>query len=340
MTGPSTLPTNVDDRLPGPANRTLAIFLVSVLGLFLELMLIRWISTEIRIFAYLQNTVLVVCFLGLGMGCFTCRKPINLRAALLALLALALVLAIPLMHHGVAKITTLLSSMDDLVIWQPGDGFGGLHPAMCVAVGLAMTLGMMILLWEIFLPLGRLLGRLLDDHPRTIWAYSVNVGGSLVGIGLFALLSALYSPPVVWLAVAAVMLAMFFAPGRQRLVNLALLAAILVAAWVAGREPGAKEVAWSPYQKLVLTACNTPGTPQENGWAGDYLITVNNAGYQGIINLSDKAVRANPHVDPARYGLSQYDIPLLMHPHPRRVLVVGAGSGNDVAGACAVAPNT
>ena len=45
------------------------LFLVSVLGLFLELMLIRWIGTEIRIFAYLQNTVLVVCFMGLGLGC-------------------------------------------------------------------------------------------------------------------------------------------------------------------------------------------------------------------------------------------------------------------------------
>ena len=52
------------------------LFLVSVLGLFLELMLIRWIGTEIRIFAYLQNTVLVVCFMGLGLGCLTCRKPI------------------------------------------------------------------------------------------------------------------------------------------------------------------------------------------------------------------------------------------------------------------------
>ena len=53
--------------------------LVSVLALFLEMLLIRWIGTEIRIFAYLQNTVLVVCFLGLGMGCFTCRRSIALR---------------------------------------------------------------------------------------------------------------------------------------------------------------------------------------------------------------------------------------------------------------------
>src|SRR5437868_2614315 len=79
----------------GPANRTLTLFLVSVLGLFLELMLIRWIGTEIRIFAYLQNTVLVVCFMGLGMGCLTCRKPIVVREILWPLLMLTLLLAVP-----------------------------------------------------------------------------------------------------------------------------------------------------------------------------------------------------------------------------------------------------
>ena len=57
--------------------RTLALFLISVVGLFLELLLIRWITTEIRIFAYLQNTVLVVCFLGLGMGCWDTKRAVR-----------------------------------------------------------------------------------------------------------------------------------------------------------------------------------------------------------------------------------------------------------------------
>ncbi len=61
-------------------------FVVSIAGLFLELLLIRWIGTEVRIFAYLQNTVLVVCFLGLGLGCFTCRQPVAMRGLLVRLL--------------------------------------------------------------------------------------------------------------------------------------------------------------------------------------------------------------------------------------------------------------
>lgn len=57
----SGLPVDHADDL-GPVNQTWAIFLISVLGLFLEMLLIRWIGTEVRIFAYLQNTILVVVF--------------------------------------------------------------------------------------------------------------------------------------------------------------------------------------------------------------------------------------------------------------------------------------
>ena len=45
-------------------------FVISVAALFLELFLIRWAGTEVRVFAYVQNLVLVACFLGFGVGCF------------------------------------------------------------------------------------------------------------------------------------------------------------------------------------------------------------------------------------------------------------------------------
>src|SRR5580692_5035098 len=102
--GPSDAVLEQDDfaRLGFAKKSTFALFLVSVLGLFLELMLIRWIGTEIRIFAYLQNTVLVVCFMGLGMGCLTCRKPIILREMLWPLLILTLLLAIPITRFALS----------------------------------------------------------------------------------------------------------------------------------------------------------------------------------------------------------------------------------------------
>jgi len=39
----------------------------SFLSLFLELLMIRWISSEILIFAYFKNFVLIACFLGFGL---------------------------------------------------------------------------------------------------------------------------------------------------------------------------------------------------------------------------------------------------------------------------------
>ena len=44
------------------------LFLVSALILYLEMVLIRWLGTEIRIFAYLGNLILVMCFFGVGLG--------------------------------------------------------------------------------------------------------------------------------------------------------------------------------------------------------------------------------------------------------------------------------
>ena len=90
---------------PSAARATAALFLVSVLGLFLEMMLIRWIGTEIRIFAYLQNTVLVVCFLGLGMGCWTCRRPASARESLVWLFVLVGLLALPWTRQALNSIT-------------------------------------------------------------------------------------------------------------------------------------------------------------------------------------------------------------------------------------------
>jgi hypothetical protein len=41
------------------------LILFSVAGMFFEMMMIRWVSSEIRVFAYFKNFVLVACFFGL-----------------------------------------------------------------------------------------------------------------------------------------------------------------------------------------------------------------------------------------------------------------------------------
>ena len=194
---------------------------------------------------------------------------------------------------------------------------------------------LMILIWDMFVPLGRLLGRLLEDHPRTLAAYSVNVAGSLVGIWLFVLLSSLGLAPVVWFACAAalsVILVLMIDTGWTRRVNAMLAAGLVPLACLAGQEPGALEVRWSPYQKLVVYA--TEAGEWGLGGIGEYRVAVNNTGYQAMIDLDERHVAADPGRFPeVLRGLSQYDLPFLFHPRPRTALLVGAGTGNDAAGA-------
>src|SRR5215212_3199213 len=107
-------------------NQTWGIFLISILGLFLETLFIRWIGTEIRIFAYLQNTILVVCFLGLGIGMFTSSKPIELKQSLIPMTVLLLLMALPITRLALGSTTEMLSSLGDLVIWS-GIETGGMN---------------------------------------------------------------------------------------------------------------------------------------------------------------------------------------------------------------------
>jgi hypothetical protein len=319
-----------DEQIPGPLNHTWAIFLVSVLGLFLEMLVIRLLSTEVRIFAYLQNTVLVVCFLGLGLGCFTSRQPIRIRQSLIPLAILVLLLAVPTVRFTMGEVIAQVSRVGDMQIWNVGLGQLNLRSSVLVVFsGLLLIYCLMILVVDVFVPIGRILGRLMDDSRDTIRAYSINLAGSLVGTWLFVLLSAFYLPPVIWFLVLVVLYLLFLPRASlDRRIVLTLAAIIPIASWFVGQVPGALDVVWSPYQKLVVSRSDP-----SRGMLGDYWVTVNNTGYQMMADLRESRTSTNPNLfPPTLSGLSQYDIPLLVHPAPQSYLIVGAGAGNDAAG--------
>jgi spermidine synthase len=309
-------------------NQAWGIFLISILGLFLETLFIRWIGTEIRIFAYLQNTILVVCFLGLGIGMFTSSKPIEIKRSLIPIAVFLFLMAIPLARSALGSTSEMLSTLGDLVIWSGRETDDMGRRILLSIVGLALTYGVLTLIVDAFVPLGRILGRLMNANPNPIWAYSINIFGSILGTWLFVLLSFFYQPPFIWFLIAALFFAVFILwSNRDKKVNFILLGAIVILSWFAGQTPGALEVVWSPYQKLVVHE-------SQGNEIGKYVVEVNNSSYQDIMDLSDQYISANPETFPAEMqGLSQYDIPLLLHPDPQSFLVVGAGTGNDVAGA-------
>ena len=264
------------------------------------------------------------------MGCLSSREPVITRNLLIPLLLLVSLMAIPITRRALQIISLLLASTGDLLVWSVPAVNTSVETIFLVTAGLACTLGLMFLIWQSFVPIGRILGRLMDDHPNPIQAYSINIAGSLIGILGFAFLSAFYQPPFVWFLVVLALLFYFtLKDDTHRRINCMLLLAIAALAFFYDKDSMSIKTVWSPYQKLVLTQTKLAELPFYK-----YFVNVNNTWYQGIIDLRQDNIHSYGKIDPAeQQGFSQYDIPFLLHPNARSVLIVGSGTGNDIAGA-------
>ena len=239
-------------RLSDTADRGqyLRLFLTSFAALYVEIMLIRWVGTEFRLFAYFQNLTLIACFLGFGYGCFRATKqPVRLfdYVALCAI-----VILIEIRWRGWAGILEVmgagLSLSPDVSIWH--DVAGQVSWAGFAVSSMFVT-GILLLLIATMIPLGSCVGRYLENAPNTVAAYSVNLLGSLAGIWFFAGMSFLGLAPVYWFALAFA-LALLMQPAWKKVGILAVFAmAICLTVLVLERLPAGKTV-WSPYQKLEV----------------------------------------------------------------------------------------
>src|ERR1700678_2551857 len=68
------------------------LFSLSFVGLFLEMMLIRWVPSVVHLVAYYANLMLLSSFLGLGVGALSGEKRWKLFNAFPAFLALDILL--------------------------------------------------------------------------------------------------------------------------------------------------------------------------------------------------------------------------------------------------------
>ncbi|MGO9244412.1 MAG: spermidine synthase [Verrucomicrobiia bacterium] len=303
-------------------------FLVSALILYLELVLIRWIGTEIPVFAYLGNLILVVCFFGVGLGCYRSARPPALTRLGVNLLLLTVLVANPFHCErlDLRQITDWLAGFEDSPLWGSFETSG------------RTTLTALLIVWVVvylivftFVPLGQILGRTFGEHPRVVRAYSVNIAGSLAGIWLFNSLSWLCTSPVTWFAVVMALLAALGGVMRLRRpwFVLASGAAILCVWWA---RTSSIRTLWSPYQKLQVTPVYYgSGTNQV---LGGYSIDANGLPYQGIVNLSRDFLGSYPQyfdVSQARY--SHYNLAFEFKRNIHRILIVGAGAGNNAAAA-------
>lgn len=188
----------------------------------------------------------------------------------------------------------------------------------------------------LFIPLGLITAQKFAPF-RALPAYTINVLGSLAGILLYTLVSFWGWSPEWWFTLTGFASLYFLAQtqsGRALALNatLALTVILLAALW----KSAYPITVWSPYYRIDLKPIYAAQDPNlELG----YELSVNRAWHQRLLNLGNDFVQQNYATDPEHFDtrLSEYDAPYqaayALNNTLKNVLIVGAGTGNDVAAA-------
>ncbi|OGW96241.1 MAG: hypothetical protein A2Z81_05480 [Omnitrophica WOR_2 bacterium GWA2_45_18] len=329
------------------------LFLSSFLILFIELALIRWVSTEVRIFAYLSNLVLLSCFIGSGLGCYLSGQKPRLYVSLGMLALLIAFIKLPLVIHFQGQalhlfkgIPVFLAAFEDSVIhYQLTIARLRLFQAM----GIASSCVLFFTILTIFIPLGQVMGRIWNEHPHTLQAYCVNIFASLLGVWAVSLCSFLFTPPWLWFLsgiVGLVLVISVMGEWSWKNILAVVLAGAAVLLMFRDDTDRAKHglVVWTPYQKLNLYPLRPvpgPFDPYETRSPVGYEMNVNNVGFMNLLNLSDVfrdlfAVyfEKQPIYRGEATGFkNRFNFPYAIKKDARSALILGAGAGNDAAAA-------
>jgi SAM-dependent methyltransferase len=281
-------------------SRPIRTFLASFLVLFLEVALIRWMGAYIRLLSFFSNFVLLASFLGIGLGCLVGSERLRVFAWFPAILA-AIVAGVYASHIEVAV-----------------DSPGAIYFTTGTA-GSVTHIESTLLLPLIFLVVVALFAALAQRMAREmsgltpLAGYTLNIAGSLAGAVAFGLLSWLELPPAAWLTLAAASalpLLVESQDGAPRfqwttiVVNVLLLACSIGVVHLMARG-----TLWSPYYKIAL---------HQQG--PDTVIDVNGLFHQSMAKYEEKEYF--------------YQWPYTVFGDRfENVLVLGAGSGTDVAAA-------
>ena len=275
------------------------LLLASALMLFLELALIRWLGANIVHLSYFSNFVLMGSFLGIGLGFLRAAgrdrgpRPMPLHALVVLLGLVAFVSAYPV---------TVDKTSNKLIFFTTGTTTGPPIWMTLPAVFLAVA-GVLSGPGEI---VGSCFGRL-----ERLEAYRLDLLGSLLGILAFTGLSFLGAPPLVWFTIVGVLfIALLGRPATSVSVTL-LLALLVMFVYPLRHDTGDF---WSPYYKVSTALVVDQG---QRTWSVD----VNGIPHQ---RLTSAALRSSEEP----WYLQTYR----QIPHrPGNVLIVGAGTGTDVA---------
>jgi spermidine synthase len=293
--------------------------------LFLELACIRWFPAHVLYLTFFTNVVLLASFLGMSVGCLAAghRRDYLAWTPLLLVVALAAAHAIEISSGSFVKFVDVGNQASPQQVY-----FGTEYHSQDLsrhAIPVEVLCGFFFIVIALaFLGPGQQLGRSLKRWPSRVQAYTLNIAGSIIGIALFAACSWLEIRAFWWFLLVAVGLAYFYFVSpvhrfRRRLLSLGPLTAVLLllVVWLAAFVPvhddyqGQRDAQqfWSPYYRIDFKQA-------------DLSLSVNLIYHQQMVSRNENfPAYALPHLlnrDAGRPAFSD-------------VLIIGAGSGNDVS---------
>lgn len=312
---------------------SLKLFLAGASILFWELVLIRWLSSSIRIVAYYSNFILIASFLGLGIGAILSRHKISAQKFIFPILFISIIIG-PLL----GSLYSLNPDTGDESIWFGAPS--GVQDELSTAGSNTplpfwlVLLGGFLCAVVLFACFGRWLADLFKKLPP-LKGYSFEVGGSIVGILLFAFLSYLQTSPLVWFSVGFILiiLALELNTKDYLVAGLSIVLVFIICGSFINQS------VWSPYYKIEIKQLDqiydlkTQQTIKIPDYK-TYALTVNNDYHQLAMDLNPRAKEP----DFFKSWRWLYDLPYKTNSDAKNlsagpILIVGAGTGNDVAAA-------
>jgi Spermine/spermidine synthase domain len=297
------------------------LFLFGFLTLFLELVLIRYLAGNIWNLGYFPNLVLLSVFVGMGTGFVSHHRFSETSSRRLLLGSAVLLLGLTALVHferpAVPGFSRAFAEFD-------GELFYTATPAKSDQFSLIVFALWFLLVVSIFFLISQRTAKFFRLF-NPLKAYTLDISGSICGILFFMLMSWLQVPAFLWFLIV---MGLYLLVLEQWNYRLAVVPLILIVSFIARYEDtrllsapkytGKMEVHWSPYQKVEYSADSKSGTKDQ--------IFVNGVYHQNM-NTGPEIRRgfySRPYEDRAkRADLPPYE----------SVLVIGAGSGNDVTAA-------
>ncbi|HEY8199338.1 MAG TPA: hypothetical protein VIF44_06165, partial [Candidatus Limnocylindrales bacterium] len=299
MTAPSIgalpSPRQVIFRVEALADPRVRLFLTSATLLFVELLLIRWIPANVRYVGFFSNFLLMASFLGIGLGILLGRRGWRLPFSPFTLLLFVVVALVV-----TAKLNVQIRSQDELFF-----GLAENRAANANFIVLPLVVGLVAaVMAALALPLGPLFRAM-----RPLHAYAIDIVGSMTGIIGFTALSAAGTNPVVWFSVLAVLVLLMALGGGITPWSFMAGAAMLGVIYAVVIQAGSGDI-WSPYYRITTYPLSD----------GTLNVNVNGIPHQALHPVDAPKEPFYEQVYEWFPGRTYDD-----------VLIVGAGSGSDVA---------